>query len=555
MIDPSSIEMLKNSLDIVDVIGNYLELKKAGANYKCNCPFHGEKTPSFNVSPKRQIYHCFGCGVGGDAIKFVMDYEKLSYPEAIEKLATMYNIPLRYTKGSGQYSQDKHILEIMQEFYSSNLDKTPQALKYLHTRGVSQSSIEEFGIGYVPDAQEVMSFLRSRSIPLPQAMEAGILAQGERGEFYARLNNRVTFPIYSLSGALVGFGGRTLGNHPAKYINSPQTRLFNKSRLLYGYHLAKDSVYREKELIICEGYLDVILLHQVGFKNTVATLGTALTPDHLPLLKKGDPQIILAYDGDSAGINAALKASMLLAPHSFEGRVVLFPEGRDPADMVNQGDIKSLKELLKNGTPLIPFVLEQITFSYNLNDPRQKEQAFAQIKSFLKTLSPIIQEAYIPQASALLEVSTALFGTIKNSNRTLKNLSQTKEDPAWQAILKTLIKNDRLVDEVVNFITPNMVGVYKDGFEALLKGDREHPFLIGLEIDDKIPSLDEKAFWETLQAQMLHYYQRQLQKLTKDRSISYKQKSFWIHKIKTDILPKLKRGELTVDVSNFPHTS
>ncbi len=552
MIDSSSIEMLKNSLDIVDVIGNYLELKKAGANYKCNCPFHGEKTPSFNVSPQKQIYHCFGCGVGGDAIKFVMDYEKLSYPEAIEKLATIYNIPLRYTKGSGDYTQDKHILELMQEFYTSNLNRETNALDYLKRRGIEQSSIEDFGIGYVPDAKEVMRFLNSRTIPLPQAYEAGVLAQGERGEFYARLNNRITFPIYSLAGALVGFGGRTLGTHPAKYINSPQTRLFNKSRLLYGYHRAKDTIYSRKEIIVCEGYLDVILLHQAGFKNAVATLGTALTSEHLPLLKKGEPHIILAYDGDSAGVNAALKASKLLAPHGFEGWVVLFPEGKDPADMVNQGDLNGLKKILRNGTPLIPFIIEQIALAHNLNDPHQKEHAFSEVKSFLTTLSPIMREAYIPKASTILGVSTTLFNRGQDLSRVSKNLSQIKENPAWQSILKTLLENDRLIDEVINFITPQMVGGYQDSFEALIKGNRDYPYLIRLAIDDKVSTLSQEMFKKTLLAQIEYYYQRKLKQLTLDRTIPYNIKSYWIRKIKTDILPKLKKGELVAYESNFP---
>ena len=278
MIDSASIETLKQSIDIVDIVGNYIELKKAGANWKANCPFHGEKTPSFVVSPSKQIYHCFGCGAGGDAIKFVMEMEKLSYPEAIEKLASNYNIPLRYTGGEGNdFSQSKRVLEILQQWYRSNFDHTHEAIEYVKARGIEQRMIEYFGIGYVPDGSAVMNFLSSRHIPLPQAVEAGVTAQGERGEFYARLSQRITFPIHSPSGAIVGFGGRTLGNHPAKYINSPQTKLFNKSRLLYGYHLAKKNIYEKKELIVCEGYLDVILLHQAGINTAVATLGTALT--------------------------------------------------------------------------------------------------------------------------------------------------------------------------------------------------------------------------------------------------------------------------------------
>ena len=552
MIDPSSIEALKQQLDIVDVIGNYLELKKAGSNYKCNCPFHGEKTPSFNVSPAKQIYHCFGCGVGGDAIKFVMEYEKLSYPEAIEKLASMYNIPLRYTRGEGDYDKAKRTLELMQQWYRANLDKTPQAQEYLRSRGITQASIEKFGIGYVPDGQQVMGFLRSRSIPLPQAVEAGILARGERGDYYARLNRRVTFPIHSPAGALVGFGGRTLGDHPAKYINSPQTRLFNKSRLLYGYHLAKESIYRRKEITVCEGYLDVILLHQAGFSTAVATLGTALTPDHLPLLRKGEPRVTLAYDGDKAGVAAALKAARLLSQHGFEGSVVLFPQGQDPADMVSKGAREELARLLGGGTPLIPFVLEQIAAAYSLENPREKERAFGEMKSYLAGLSPIVRESVLPQAAGILGINVALFGKGgERSAPTLGNQSP-KEDPAWQAILRTLMENERLIDEVLDLVTPRMAGPYREAFEALIAGNREHPLLMRIALDEQIHPLEEEAFWNTLRAQMAGFYRQRLRQITRDASLPFEKKSYLIRKIKTDILPRLQKGELVPYASDIP---
>jgi len=354
MIDNSSIDALKATIDIVDVIGNYVELKKAGSSYKANCPFHGEKTPSFVVSPTKQFYHCFGCGVGGDAIKFVMEIEKLTYPEAIEKLASMYNFSLQYTKGSGDLVETKRVLEIVQKWYRANLAQNPDAQTYLKNRGITQRSIEDFGIGFVPDAGAVMGFLRSQALPLPRVEEAGIIARGERGDYYARLHQRITFPIYSPAGALVGFGGRTVTNHPAKYINSPQTKLFNKSRLLYGYHRAKEHIYARKQIIVSEGYLDVVLFHQAGFTTAVATLGTALTEEHLPLLHKGDPRVILAYDGDKAGIAAALKAARLLSAHSFDGGVVLFPDGQDPADLIAAGEVAKVDELLRNAQPLIP---------------------------------------------------------------------------------------------------------------------------------------------------------------------------------------------------------
>ena len=553
MIDPSSIEALKQSIDIVDVIGNYLELKKAGANYKCNCPFHGEKTPSFNVSPAKQIYHCFGCGVGGDAIKFVMEYEKLSYPEAIEKLASMYNFSLRYTQGSGEYGEAKRVLELLQGWYSENLDREPHARNYLKERGITQASIEDFGIGYVPDGQQVMAFLRSRSIPLPKAAEAGIVALGERGDYYARLNRRVTFPIYAPAGGLVGFGGRTLGDHPAKYINSPQTRLFNKSRLLYGYHRAKESIYRQKELIVCEGYLDVILLHQAGFTTAVATLGTALTEEHLPLLRKGEPRITLAYDGDKAGIAAAFKAARLLSLHGFEGRVVLFPGGQDPADMVHSGELKRLGELLNGGNPLIPFVLERIAADHDLSNPRDKERAFAEMRSYLRGLSPIVRESILPQAAGILDVAPALFREGERGGRAPRNrFDERKEDPAWQAILRTLLEEDRLIDEVLDLIHPEMAGAHREALDALASGNREHPGLMRIAMDEQIRPLSDEDFRRALCTQMEIFYRRKLRELTRNPQLPFAQKSYLIRKIKTDILPRLRKGEPVPYASDIP---
>jgi len=553
MIDQSSIESLKSSVDIVDVLGNYIELKKAGANYKANCPFHGEKTPSFVVSPSKQIYHCFGCGVGGDAIKFVMETEKINYPEAIEKLASMYNFSLRYTQGSSDYSESKRVLEVLQKWYTNSLDSNSTSQEYLQKRGIAQHSIEEFGVGFVPDGAEVMGHLNAQHIPLPQAQEAGVIAQGEDGRYYARLSQRITFPIYSPSGALVGFGGRTISNHPAKYINSPQTKLFNKSRLLYGYHRAKDSIYSKKEIIICEGYLDVIMFHQAGFKCAVATLGTALTGEHLPLLRKGEPKVILAYDGDKAGVIAAFKAAKILGSHGFEGGVVLFPDGQDPADLIAAGESEKVASLLRAAKPLIPFVLEEIASGYDLNNPNQKELAFADMKAYLTTLSPIIRDAYVPIAATTLGVSSALFGSNRDNTGIRQKFTgeNTKEDPEWQSILKTLIENNRLVDEVMDVLTDDMVGVYQETLGALMRGDNEHPHIMRLSIDERIPTLNEEELRRALLKQLEMYYLKKFKLTMQDRNIPFDKKVYIRNKIQKDIIPRLKRGELVPYESNF----
>lgn len=551
MIDNTSIESLKSSIDIVDVIGHYIELKKAGANYKACCPFHGEKTPSFVVSPAKQIYHCFGCGAGGDSIKFVMEIEKLTYPEAIEKVASMYNFSLVYTQGRSDYGDVKHILEAMEKWYIKNLDKNPVATQYLLDRGVSHASIEAFGIGFVPTGAEVMQFLQSSLLSLPKAEEAGVVAKGENGRLYARLTERITFPIYSPSGGLVGFGGRTITNHPAKYINSPQTKLFNKSRLLYGYDRAKDTIYKHKKMIICEGYLDVVMFHQAGFRQAVATLGTALTTEHLPLLRKGDPKIILAYDGDNAGVAAALKAAQMLSIAGFDGGVVLFPNGQDPADLISKGEVQTVAGLLREAKPLIPFVLEKLIQRYDLYNPRAKEAAFGEAKQYLEGLSQIVREAYIPVAATLLGVAPALFANQKNMAKTKERLSQKRDDVAQLSILKTLLENPNLIDDVLNVIDVSMFGKYTELFKALIRDEKEHPGLMGLSVDESLQVISEPELKSMLCNVLIKHYDARLKRIVADTAIPFAKKSFLIRKIKTDIIPRLKRGELVAYESDI----
>ena len=545
MIDNASIESLKNSIDIVDVIGSFIELRKAGANYKANCPFHGEKTPSFVVSPSKQIYHCFGCGVGGDSIKFVMELEKLSYPDAIEKLASMHNFSLTYTKGSSDYSDVKRVLEAVGQWYVKNLNQNPTAKQYLTDRGISQSSIERFEIGYVPSGQKVMHFLTSALLPLPKAVEAGIIAKSENGQgYYARLVERITFPIYSSSGSIVGFGGRTITNHPAKYINSPQTKLFNKSRLLYGYHLAKESIYKSKKIIICEGYLDVVMFHQAGFTQAVAGMGTALSSEHLPMLRKGDPKVILAYDGDKAGVSAALKAAQMLSVAGFDGGVVLFPDGQDPADLIAKGQSEAVAKLLREAKPLIPFVLEKIVEQYDLHDPRAKEAGFGAVKQYIDTLSPIIKDAYIPTAATLLGLLPSFFGKGAKPQRARDNFSQKRDDVAQLSILKTLIEHPNLIDNVLAVLDVNMFGQYAGLFSALINGENENPGLVGLSLDEGFEVMNEEELNNSLRNFLIKHYDMKLKSVASSKQIPFEKKSYLIRKMRTDIIPRLKKGEL-----------
>lgn len=547
MISQDAIEGLKARLDIIDVVSNYIELKRAGANYKAPCPFHDEKSPSFVVSPQKQIYHCFGCGAGGDSIKFVMEYEKLTYPEAIEKLASQYNYTLQYTTNQPK-QQRSQLLDKLNAWYQELLIKMPMAQTYLKERGIFESSIERFGIGYAPSSQQNITYIKSNLFSMQEAIDVGVAGMGEDGRSFARFIERITFPIHAPNGSIVGFGGRTITGHQAKYVNSPQTKLFNKSRLLYAYHLAKDAIYKKREMIVTEGYLDVVMLHQAGFTQAVATLGTALTPEHLPLLRKGEPRITMAYDGDKAGRNAALKASKLLSVAGFDGGVVIFGAGLDPADMVKNGDIETLNTMFRNAQPLINFVLQEIIANYNLRDPKSKESAMQEGVAYLKTLTPILQEEYKSTFASLLGITPSLV-RLGSTTRTVPNAmpEQSNHFDLWeQSIIKTMVERPEFIDQILDFVDPSFFLFHEQEFMLILQGKTDDPRIMAITINAQIPSIKED---DALKAELLtfltQHYTRELKKVNMQNDISFEKKAFLIRSYRGKI-DKLRRGELVL---------
>jgi len=546
MISQDSIEGLKTRLDIVDVVGNYVELKRAGTNFKACCPFHDEKTPSFNVNPQKQIYHCFGCGAGGDAIKFVMEYEKLSYPEAIEKLAAQFNYTLHYTTNAPQ-KQRSQLLEKLNDYYRELLDKTPPALAYLKERGIYDSSVERFGIGYAPASPQTLTFIRSNLFTMQEAIDLGV-AGSEGGRSFARFIERITFPIHAPNGSMVGFGGRTITGHVAKYVNSPQTRLFNKSRLLYAYHIAKDTIFKKREMIVTEGYLDVIMLHQAGFTNAVATLGTALTNEHLPLLRKGEPRIIMAYDGDQAGRNAALKAARLLSASGFDGGVILFEGGLDPADMVKSGRVEQLGAMLRAPRPFIEFVLEEIIAAYDLQDPRAKEQAMQECTGYLKTLSPLMQEEYKRYIGVKIRgvgASMIKLGSSQPAASQAKApLKQDYHRDPWElSLIKTVIEHPDTAAQILDFIDPSMLQYHGREFAAVVQNRIDDPRVMAIAVDDGIKPFEENGLKSELAFFLRKHYERERQRLMRDPSVDANKKPFLNRQLLGKI-EQLKRGRL-----------
>ena len=549
MITQDSIEALKARLDIVDVVGSYIELKKAGANFKAPCPFHDEKTGSFVVSPSKQIYHCFGCGAGGDSLKFVMEYEKLSYPEALEKLASSHNFSLSYTDNK-QNKPRSQLMEKVSEWYQNLLTSKQTALAYIKERGIYESSVEKFGIGYAPDSNATLNYIKSQMLNMSEAIEMGVAGYNEQNRTtYARFIERITFPIHSTNATIVGFGGRTITGHQAKYINSPETPFFNKSRLLYAYHHAKQEIFKQHEIIITEGYLDVIMLHQAGFTNAVATLGTALTVEHLPLLRKGEVKVIMAYDGDNAGRAAALKAAKLLSASGFNGGVVIFEGGQDPADMVQKGAIEELSRMFRTPKPFIEFVIDEILFLYNLSDPKAKEASMNEGIAYLKTLSSMLQEEYKPYLASRLGISPSYVRltnkTLTNTNTSSGLIQKNSHKDMWElSLIKTVLEHSDFIDQILDVLDPSLLQFHSREFDLALRGYHDAPELMALLIDDTIVALkDEEALRAELMAFLSKHYERELKKVNRQKAISFEQKAFYIRKFR-DKIAKLKRGEL-----------
>ena len=525
MIDPKSIEKLKNQIDIVDIIEHFLPVKKMGANYKCVCPFHDDRNPSMSISQSKQIFHCFACKAGGDAIKFVMDYEKLTYPEAIERIASLVNFSLEYTNDKAPtQKENKHILEKANAFYRSEFFKHEAAVRYIYSRGINDEMIEKFELGWAGDSASTIRLLQNENIEPKEALEVGIVKQNEKG-IYASFIERITFPIYSHTTRLVGFGGRTISDHPAKYVNSPQSVVFDKSKLLYGYHLAKQSIFEKKQIIITEGYLDVIMLHYAGFTNAVAVLGTALTTSHLPLLKRGEISVVLCFDGDGAGINAAIKSSRLLSQNEIDGSVVIIKGGADPADMVFAGRNEELKEMFDSGTELGEFYIEQIVKKYDISRPVQKQKCLEEIMEFTNSLKPVISNSYENLVANLLKIEVGTFSlsnqrhsstqsqNFANANRqTEQNLQKkTKTDILEFSILKSMLANKGYETIVLNELEEKFFLHHKNYFQAALAPKIEANAVLVREIyvDDsaKVAS-SEESLREAILKLKLKYYEK-----------------------------------------------
>jgi len=357
------VDRIIDSNNIVDLIEGYLPLKKAGANYNTNCPFHKEKTPSFVVSPQKQIYHCFGCGESGNVLNFLMKYKNYTFVEAAEFLARRANIILEET--DNDLSNENKLLinnlyKINREaaaFFYSNLKKNQTALKYLYSRKLDANVIKNFGIGYAnQEWDNLLNHLKSKGYSEEEILKTGLIIKTEKtNKCYDRFRNRIIFPIFDLKKRIIGFGGRVLDDSLPKYLNSPESMIFSKGNNLFGIHIAKETV-KDKGFLLAEGYMDVIKMHSFGYTTAVASLGTALTENQIKLMKRYSNTFYIVYDSDTAGQKAALKAMNMLKRNNLNGKVVIMPDAKDPDEYLNKFGKQKFDKLIGNSLDYYTFL-------------------------------------------------------------------------------------------------------------------------------------------------------------------------------------------------------
>lgn len=377
------IEEVRTKNDIVDVIGSYVKIQKKGSSYFGLCPFHNEKSPSFSVSGYKQIYYCFGCGAGGNVISFIMNYENYTFPEAVKLLAERAGVALPEVEFSAEakekQSQKAKLLEINKEaaryfYYQLRTDKGKQGRDYFVSRQLGEETMKKFGLGYaLKTPNDLTMYLKSKGYSDDLLVEAGISAFDERFGLHDKFWNRVIFPIQDMNHKVIGFGGRVMGDGTPKYLNSPETMVFDKSRNLYGLNFARTS--RAGNFILCEGYMDVIAMHQAGFTQAVASLGTAFTSGQANLLRRYTDEVLLSYDSDGAGVKAALRALEILKEAGLTGKIINLEPYKDPDEFMKNLGKEAFEERIRQAENSFMFEIRMLKREYNMEDP-QGQSAF-----------------------------------------------------------------------------------------------------------------------------------------------------------------------------------
>ncbi|HUH74194.1 MAG TPA: DNA primase [Chitinophagales bacterium] len=471
MISKETIQNILDHARVEEVVGDFVNLKRAGANLKGNCPFHDEKTPSFVVSPAKNIYKCFGCGAAGDPLKFIMEHEQMNYPEALRYLAKRYQIEVvednqPFNEEAKEQQTFKDSLFIAMKFASKyyhdtlleSVEGKAIGLSYFKQRGFSSKTIEDFQLGYAPDGFEVFTkHAQESGYQIDILEKSGLIKVKEGRSPYDFFRGRVMFPIHNLSGKVVAFGGRILSSDvkQAKYINTPETDIYTKGNLVYGIYQAKNDIRKLDACFLVEGYTDVLSLHQAGIHNVVASSGTALTKEQIKLIKRFTQNIILIYDGDKAGIQAALRGVDIMLEEEMDVRVVILPDGEDPDSFVkNRGTDQTLEFIDKNKKDFIFFKADILLKDTN-NDPVLKSNAIHQIVETIAIIKDPIRKAYYTrECSKIAQLSEDIL--IKEVNKTLIKLQRQNKQirEADAVVARELIEFDSPFKEQTPVPTP-----------------------------------------------------------------------------------------------------
>ena len=475
------IEEIRMKNDIVDVISNYVRLQKKGRSYFGLCPFHNEKSPSFSVSRDKQMYYCFGCGAGGNVFTFLMEYENYSFLEAVQYLAERAGVELpkeEYSKEAKDRADLKAILleinKVAAQYYYIQLksERGMVAHKYLSERGLSEETIKTFGLGFSNKySNDLYQYLRSKGYSEELIRQAGLISIDEKNGVYDKFWNRVMFPIMDVNSRVIGFGGRVMGDAKPKYLNSPETVIFDKSRNLYGLNRARTS--RKPYFLVCEGYMDVISLHQAGFTNAVASLGTALTSGHASLIKRYVKEVYLTYDSDDAGTRAALRAVPIMREAGIAAKVIRMEPYKDPDEFIKNLGAEEFEKRIENARNGFMFSLEILAQNYNMESPEEKTTFFQEAaKRLIEFEDELERNNYIEAVAKAYHVSPeslqklvtkmaikeGMASPVKRPKTTNENKESSKKEDgnkrAQKILLTWLIDQPKLFQVIEEYITP-----------------------------------------------------------------------------------------------------
>ncbi len=451
------IEELKNSVDMVDLVSDYLELKRSGDRYKGLCPFHSEKTPSFFVNPDNNFYHCFGCGAGGDVINFLMEIENITFNESIKLLAdrTGMELPDLNEHQRQRYKERESIFalnNLAARFFNYLLlekEIGKKALDYLKSRGFDEADIEKFQLGYAADEwQMLLTFLKKRDFSIDLIYKAGLISKGKNNSYYDKFRNRVIFPIFNSRGEVIAFGGRILDDqddYGPKYLNSPETPIFSKKKNLYGLHLAKEKIRKTDSCIIMEGYTDVIKAHKYGFENSIASLGTAFTDEQARLINRYAENAFIAYDSDTAGNMATLRGLDILSEAGIDVKVVELPEGSDPDQLLSSLGSDSFQEYMDNSSSLVDFKIDMIIKDKKLDEPGVRMKVLSSVIELISEIdSELKREIYIERAAQKTDFNAEVL-----AEEVKKEVNQSKRRNSRQNIeRKNSQRNNNLYSQI-----------------------------------------------------------------------------------------------------------